>query len=903
MACTGELVGKRLALIRNTLGETQATFYSDEGWLKAVGSKELGTYSACESKGVPKKEIIQIANYFDISHHDLINPNKDFTPTLYQAVDNYFRRKNAKEKKENLLGSLHDKEIYTKFEIKKAVEKIINDVSTTLKVNLDTELADFSGSSIYVQNAANWMRSKKFEKAIDELDKAIAEDSGDGKAYSLKGKALGILGRYDEALSCFDLAIQNNCNESLTYYNRALTKEKLMQYKEAIKDYDIAISIEPSNAYYYCIKGWEYIRFGKFEECINLQFEAIKRAPNVRAFYFFLATIKSMIGSYYEAFVYANIAAFHSNEEKGLISVDDVDVKILMADIYFDSAEYEKAIRTYNEVIDEFKSDAANNKNRFISTKLNIASCYDCLNKNQVALKYVEDILKNEKLSEYQLYDSATILANSGKYDKAMLCCKKALGSKEPDAAFLQCRSFCYAAQEKYAEALKDIEKKIEIEPEDPSNIFQCGRLHYNLGNYNEAIASLHIALKNYKFSFGYKIENLYELLGLCHLQQHEAEKAIEYFNKCIEIDPEVPDYYFSRASCYYLLNRFESSINDCFLGYKLDNKSQVGLLAIATSYNIFEQHEKAQEYYSKAIEMGPDIEIYEDKGISNIKSKNYDAAIDDFNNALKLDKEHVPSILNKAHIYINLDKFELAINEYKKALKINPVEPNCFVGLARVSIAKRKYKDAKHYISKLDELKVSDPVVFIYASDIISDLPKISDTEKKLLFKFLDKADALSTPNDARSILARGYCEYIYNRSLKNALKCYARAYQIYPIIYKHELFAKWFSKKTKISAENKKELDALIKDDQYTLIAHWCRAELRYSEGLYESALIDIEKVIAHCIKPFLYQFYLRAKIYEKLGLKNMAVSVLEKCLEIDPNFKEAADKLKMLKKAKGK
>jgi tetratricopeptide (TPR) repeat protein len=55
-----------------------------------------------------------------------------------------------------------------------------------------------------------------------------------------------------------------------------------------------------------------------------------------------------------------------------------------------------------------------------------------------------------------------------------------------------------------------------------------------------------------------------YKELGNREYKGGDYNKAINYYNKAIEIDQADPSYFSNRAICYYNLNRFEDCIMDC---------------------------------------------------------------------------------------------------------------------------------------------------------------------------------------------------------------------------------------------------------------------------------------------------------------------------------------------------
>jgi tetratricopeptide (TPR) repeat protein len=79
-------------------------------------------------------------------------------------------------------------------------------------------------------------------------ERALALDDRQAWAWQNKGKALGALGRHDEALAAFDRALALDSNSAIGWYNKGYALWSLKRYVDAVVALGKAIVLDPKYA-------------------------------------------------------------------------------------------------------------------------------------------------------------------------------------------------------------------------------------------------------------------------------------------------------------------------------------------------------------------------------------------------------------------------------------------------------------------------------------------------------------------------------------------------------------------------------------------------------------------------------------------------------------------------------
>jgi tetratricopeptide (TPR) repeat protein len=96
---------------------------------------------------------------------------------------------------------------------------------------------------------------------------------------------------------------------------------------------------------------------------------------------------------------------------------------------------------------------------------------------------------------------------------------------------------------------------------------------------------------------------------GASNLNKGKPEKALEDFNRAIEIDPKIAAGYLGRANTFNIMGRYEESIMDYDKTLEINPKLANAYINRGSAYSHLGEYKKAIADYEKGLELDPKID------------------------------------------------------------------------------------------------------------------------------------------------------------------------------------------------------------------------------------------------------------------------------------------------------
>jgi F-box/TPR repeat protein Pof3 len=99
----------------------------------------------------------------------------------------------------------------------------------------------------------------------------------------------------------------------------------------------------------------------------------------------------------------------------------------------------------------------------------------------------------------------------------------------------------------------------------------------------------------------------------------------------------------------------------------------------LGRSYYKLKQYDKAAEAFSSAIEVAPTLSLYDHRAAAYDRLQDYNAAVKDGREMIRMDKRDVKGYLRTASILEKMEKPDTALGIYKYGMKHVPISDRNF--------------------------------------------------------------------------------------------------------------------------------------------------------------------------------------------------------------------------------
>ena len=282
----------------------------------------------------------------------------------------------------------------------------------------------------------------------------------------------------------------------------------------------------------------------------------------------------------------------------------------------------------------------------------------------------------------------------------------------ENDVSYYYRGSF-YEEEEELELALADYLKAVELDPQDSENYFRVAFVSYELGQYDIALSSYLLYIKQ----FG-EDHAVYHNMALIYQNDLEDyEKALEYYNKAIEIEPNDPDYYENRSNLFYnSLDKKEEALSDLNTLVELEPSNHS---IRADFFHNIEEYGKAVEDIRSAINLGESNFVYDynylfyDLGINLSLSGQYSEAVKSikkYSEGLSDDSSISFAYGEIAYIYQDgLKDYDKARGYYLMGVKKDSLNTSNYIGLGDLSLLEKDYNKSLGFFNKAVEIEPGD--------------------------------------------------------------------------------------------------------------------------------------------------------------------------------------------------
>lgn len=292
--------------------------------------------------------------------------------------------------------------------------------------------------------------------------------------------------------------------------------------------------------------------------------------------------------------------------------------------------------------------------------------------------------------------------------------------------------------------SVEELTKEIELDASNAELYIQRGKSYLFSGQPEKAIEdynkALELDLKNNA--------QAYRELGHAYFHLWQADKVIEYYTKAIELEPNVSADYFMRGQAYKNSNEYEKAIEDFTKGLKIEPEA-TWICYRGLCYFKIGELDKAKEDFDKALEVSKDLgqTYYQLGSIYGYDLKQNDKALEYYSKAIELNSNFAWSIYgNRAALYQQKHQYYKAIEDYTKAIELNPKADWLYGNRGGVYHTLKQYDKAAEDYEKAAEItsnsasSANSEWVYFNRANLCRDMKKYSEA-----LEFYNKAVELN--------------------------------------------------------------------------------------------------------------------------------------------------------------
>lgn len=451
------------------------------------------------------------------------------------------------------------------YNIKRALEAMNNKDYEKANEYLTDEIKEYPNNGYaWLWHAALNMYVDEYGDALSDINKAINKISKRDKAYigiaySIRARIYETVDNIEKAIEDYSTAISYVPDYYDLYKNRAEIYYNLGQYDLSDKDYSQMILLDQGDVIGYMGIGRNAMDQERYKDAIEVFDFVIKLNKNYSSGYSFRAECLMALKDYNAAIDDIITAINIDNNEKAyylMMNVADVAVNELVARLKIQCAKSQNRAswnfylakvfehtKQYEKAIEQIKITSQIEYAPYLSSMISI--CYSSLGEYSSALKHINLAIEGDSTDYDYVMTKANILYDMGQSSEAITLLDKYINNR-PDDNFGYCKRGFFKGYTGDTEgAIEDYTMSIVLNPKEATSYFLRGELYAMKGDSLlakrdfEKVLELDSVPTSNSCAF-------YALLAI-----GEKEKAIEFINSVIEIDPSDAGIYYD-AACLY---------------------------------------------------------------------------------------------------------------------------------------------------------------------------------------------------------------------------------------------------------------------------------------------------------------------------------------------------------------
>ena len=194
---------------------------------------------------------------------------------------------------------------------------------------------------------------------------------------------------------------------------------------------------------------------------------------------------------------------------------------------------------------------------------------------------------------------------------------------------------------------------------------------------------------------------------GLAFLSRDDCDKALPYFKKATDSDPEYADAWAQTGFCSEVLGRHADALKASRQALRLKPDSADSYLNIGSALSYLGQFKEAADAYKQALRLdSTNAEIYFALGATYGKLGRTDDEVQAYKQAIRLRPDFAEAYERLAQGYFRLNRFSDAVAANKQITLLKPGDAVAYDNLGVAYLKLKQYTDAEEALKQAIRLK-----------------------------------------------------------------------------------------------------------------------------------------------------------------------------------------------------
>jgi tetratricopeptide (TPR) repeat protein len=219
-------------------------------------------------------------------------------------------------------------------------------------------------------------------------------------------------------------------------------------------------------------------------------------------------------------------------------------------------------------------------------------------------------------------------------------------------------------------QAIEDFTKAVDQKPDYSNAFYNRGRSQFELGKQLRDTSMIKNSISDFTSALQIdpRFADSYLNRGLAKDELNRTQEAIKDYDMAVAINPDNPAFYSNRGVAKGKLGKLEDAVSDFNKALNLKPDDEATLSNRGYANVLLNRNEDAMKDYNRSLEMNPNEKAYYNRAALKYKTKDFEGAVADCNQAIQLNNRFADAIYQRGLAYYSLNEKDKACSDFSMA-------------------------------------------------------------------------------------------------------------------------------------------------------------------------------------------------------------------------------------------